>query len=74
MISNQFQTLLGKIMKRSAAILNEACLAGWTLSVGSERGLAGAARAERRALPTRVSSDRQLQLPPLIPMNYGFFQ
>ena len=29
------------IMKRSAENLNEACLAGWTVSVGSERGLAG---------------------------------
>ena len=29
------------IMKRSAAILNEACLAGWAVFVGSERGLAG---------------------------------
>jgi len=68
--SNQFQ--FEKIMRRRNQ--NAACLTGWAVSVGSERGLAGAARAERRALPTRVSSDRQLRLLPLILMNCGSFQ
>jgi len=53
---------------------NAACLAGWTVSVYSERGLAGAARAERRALPTQVPSHSQLRLQPLISMNCGSFQ
>jgi len=70
--SNQFQSLFGEIMWRRNQ--NVACLAGWAVSVYSERWLAGAARAERRALPTRVSSDRQLRLLPLILMNYGSFQ
>ena len=47
MSSNQFQTLFGEIMRRRNQ--NAACLAGWTASVYSERGLAGAARAEVRA-------------------------
>jgi len=72
MSSNQFQTLFGEIMRRRNQ--NAACLAGWTASVYSERGLAGAARAERRALPTQVPSGRQLRLPPLILMNYSGFQ
>jgi len=53
-ISNQFQSIpitFQKNMKRSAANLNEACLAGWTASVGSERGLAGESGVAARALP-----------------------
>jgi len=53
---------------------NAARLVGPAVTVYSERGLAGAARAERRALPTRVSSDRQLRLLPQILMNCGSFQ
>jgi hypothetical protein len=53
---------------------NAARLAGPAVTVYSERGLAGAARAERRALPTQVPSDRQLRLLPLILMNCGSFQ
>jgi hypothetical protein len=68
--SNQFQ--FEKIMRRRNQ--NAACLTGWAVSVGSERWLAGAARAERRALPTQVPSHSQLRLLPLILMNCGSFQ
>jgi hypothetical protein len=62
--SNQFQSLLKRIMKRSAENLNEACLAGWTASVGSERGLAGESGVAAPALPPQ-SKTRWLQ--PVLP-------
>ena len=51
-------------MKRSAANLNEACLAGWTVFVGSERGLAGESGVAAPALPPQ-SKTRWLQ--PVLP-------
>jgi hypothetical protein len=58
MISNQFQTLLGKIMKAAKEDKIEAQFEkGWTTSASSTRGLAG---AERRALPAWLPSDNCL--------------
>ena len=51
-------------MKRSAENLNEACLAGWAVSVGSERGLAGESGVAAPALPPQ-SKTRWLQ--PVLP-------
>jgi hypothetical protein len=62
MISNQFQSLLMKYYETSTGNQNGARLAGRAASAHSMRGLAGAARAERRALPAWLPSDNSTQL------------
>ena len=57
-------------MRRSTENLNEARLASWAASVDSKRGLAGAACAERRALPAWLVAGDFQSIPISFEKNY----